>query len=109
MVETDNRPLVQLGDPKVTEADIAIAKLVVDEIPDGACLQLGIGGMPNVIGKLIAESDLKDLGVHTEMLVDSFVDMYDAGRITNKKKKSARARWHTHLPWEAQNFMNSCT
>lgn len=87
VVETDNRPLVQLGDPKVTEADIAIAKLVVDEIPDGACLQLGIGGMPNVIGKLIAESDLKDLGVHTEMLVDSFVDMYDAGRITNKKKK----------------------
>ncbi len=86
IVETDNRPLVQLGDSKVSDADIEIAKLVVDEIPDGACLQLGIGGMPNVIGRMIAESDLKDLGVHTEMLVDSFVDMYDAGRISNARK-----------------------
>lgn len=87
VVETDNRPLVQLGDPKVSEADRIIANLVVEEIPDGACLQLGIGGMPNVIGKMIAESDLKNLGVHTEMLVDSFVDMYEAGKITNSKKQ----------------------
>jgi len=86
IVETDDRPLVQLGDPKVSEADRAIASLVVNEIPDGACLQLGIGGMPNVIGKMIAESDLRNLGVHTEMLVDSFVDMYEAGRITNSEK-----------------------
>ena len=87
IVETDNRPLVQLGDPKVSEADRIIANLVVEEIPDGACIQLGIGGMPNVIGKMIADSDLKNLGVHTEMLVDAFVDMYDAGRITNTEKK----------------------
>ena len=57
------------------EVDMAVAKLVVPEIPDGACLQLGIGSMPNAIGKMIAESDLKDLGVHTEMYVDAFVDM----------------------------------
>lgn len=87
VVETENRPLVQLGDPKVSDADRAIANLVVNQIPDGACLQLGIGGMPNVIGRMIADSDLKNLGVHTEMLVDSFVDMYDSGRITNSMKK----------------------
>ena len=45
----------------------AVVKLIVEEIPDGACLQLGIGGMPNAVGSMIAESDLKDLGVHTEM------------------------------------------
>ena len=50
---------------------MAVAKLVVPEICDGACLQLGIGSMPNAIGKMIAESDLKDLGVHTEMYVDA--------------------------------------
>jgi acyl-CoA hydrolase len=44
----------------------------------GLLLQLGIGGMPNAVGKMIAESDLKDLGVHTEMLADSYVDMYMA-------------------------------
>ena len=56
------------------------------EIEDGACLQLGIGGLPNVIGSMIAESDLKDLGVHTEMLVDSMVDLYNEGKITGNSK-----------------------
>ncbi len=52
-----------------------VAEMIVKEIPNGACLQLGIGGMPNTVGSLIAESDLKDLGVHTEMYVDAFVDI----------------------------------
>ncbi|MCX7635082.1 MAG: butyryl-CoA:acetate CoA-transferase, partial [Syntrophales bacterium] len=59
----------------------------MNEIHDGSVIQLGIGGMPNAVGAMIAQSDLKDLGVHTEMLVDSFVDMYNAGRITNRRKK----------------------
>jgi acyl-CoA hydrolase len=42
--------------------------------------------MPNIVGAMIADSDLKDLGVHTEMLVDSFVDMYNRGKITGKYK-----------------------
>ncbi len=66
--------------------DQAVAKLIVDEIPNGACLQLGIGGMPNAVGSLIAESDLKDLGVHTEMYVDAFVDIARAGKINGSKK-----------------------
>ena len=56
---------------------------MVDRIPNGACLQLGIGGMPNAIGAMIAERP-EDLGVHTEMYVDSFVDMAKAGRITGR-------------------------
>lgn len=59
----------------------------MDQIKDGDCLQLGIGAMPNAVGAMIAQSDLKDLGVHTEMLVDSFVDMYEAGKITNRRKQ----------------------
>ncbi|MBU1168166.1 MAG: hypothetical protein KKD44_01240 [Proteobacteria bacterium] len=42
--------------------------------------------MPNALGSLIAKSGLRDLGIHTEMLVDSVVDMYEAGCITNRKK-----------------------
>ena len=55
-------------------------------------LQLGIGGMPNAIGKMIAESDLKDLGVHTEMYVDAFVDIAKAGKITGRNKNVDRGR-----------------
>ncbi len=87
VVEGENPNVATLGstgDP--TEVDLAVAKLVVNEIPNGACLQLGIGGMPNTIGSLIAQSDLKDLGVHTEMYVDGFVDMALAGQITGKNK-----------------------
>ena len=42
--------------------------------------------MPNTVGALIAESDLKDLGVHTEMYVDAFVDIAKAGKINGKNK-----------------------
>jgi len=86
IIEGPNTPLVQLPEVTANEAEIAIANLVMAQIEDGACLQLGIGGMPNTIGKLIADSDLKDLGVHTEMLNDSMVDMFEAGRITGKRK-----------------------
>lgn len=86
IVEGDNRPLIELPEAPVTGIDQQVADIIMPQIPDGACLQLGIGGMPNAIGSAIAQSDLEDLGVHTEMLVDSFVDMYEAGRITGLRK-----------------------
>ncbi|SJZ63598.1 butyryl-CoA:acetate CoA-transferase [Garciella nitratireducens] len=87
IVEGENPPIAEMGGSTVlSEVDQAVAKLIVEEIPNGACLQLGIGGMPNAVGALIAESDLKDLGVHTEMYVDSFVDMKIAGKINGSKK-----------------------
>jgi acyl-CoA hydrolase len=58
----------------------------MERLRDGDCLQLGIGGMPNMVGKLIAQSNLKDLGIHTEMFVDSFVDMIENGQVTGAKK-----------------------
>lgn len=53
-------------------------------------MQLGIGSLPNTIGALLAESDLKDLGVHTEMLVDAFRLMYEHGQLTNRRKTFCR-------------------
>lgn len=93
IVEGSNPPIRELGGGgAATEVDQAVAKLIVEEIPNGACLQLGIGGMPNAVGSLIAESDLKDLGVHTEMYVDAFVDIARAGKITGSRKNIDRFR-----------------
>ena len=93
IVEGDNPAIGELGaGGPATDVDKKVAELIVDQIPNGACLQLGIGGMPNAVGSLIAESDLKDLGVHTEMYVDAFVDIAKAGKITGAKKNIDRYR-----------------
>ena len=93
IVEGENPPIGELGGGgAATEVDQTVARLIVDQIPNGACLQLGIGGMPNAVGSLIAESDLKDLGVHTEMYVDAFVDIAKAGKITGARKNIDRYR-----------------
>ncbi|MCR5791582.1 MAG: butyryl-CoA:acetate CoA-transferase [Lachnospiraceae bacterium] len=93
IVEGDNPNIAEMGGGgPATEVDEAVAKLIVNELCDGACLQLGIGGMPNAVGSLIAKSDLKDLGVHTEMYVDAFVDIANAGKITGAKKNIDKFR-----------------
>ena len=93
VVEGDNPAVAQLGGGgEPTDVDRAVAKLIVEQIPNGACLQLGIGGMPNTVGSMIAQSDLKDLGVHTEMYVDGFVDMALAGKLTGRNKAVDRGR-----------------
>lgn len=93
IVEGENPPIAEMGaGGPATDVDKAVAKLIVDQIPNGACLQLGIGGMPNAVGSMIADSDLKDLGVHTEMYVDAFVDIAKAGKINGAKKNIDRYR-----------------
>lgn len=86
VVEGNNPAMRQMGSAPASEVDRAVASLIVPQIPNGACLQLGIGGMPNAVGSLIAQSDLKDLGVHTEMYVDAFVDIAKVGKINGSKK-----------------------
>lgn len=87
VVESENQKLLTLPDCIVTGVDRQIAAMIMEEIEDGSCIQLGIGGLPNAVGKLIAQSDLKDLGVHTEMLADAYLTMFEAGRISNLKKR----------------------
>ncbi|MGE5380011.1 MAG: acetyl-CoA hydrolase/transferase family protein [Methylocystaceae bacterium] len=90
IIEGDNQPLIQVNSPPAKEIDFKIGSLVMKELEDGACLQLGIGSLPNLVGTMISDSDLKDLGVHTEMLVDAYVDMYESGRITGARKQIDR-------------------
>jgi acyl-CoA hydrolase len=86
IVEGDHEPAPELPNPQPTEIDRAVARLIAGEIEDGACLQIGIGGMPNAVCALLLESGVRDLGVHTEMLTDGIGDLYKAGRITGARK-----------------------
>jgi len=90
IIEGHNQPIMELPPSQPSETDAQIARNIMQEIEDGSCLQLGIGGLPNVIGSMIADSDLQDLGIHTEMLVDSMVDLYDVGKITGNQKTMDR-------------------
>ena len=87
IVHGEHPPLLQLQPEGTTDIDRAIAGHVLAEIDNGCCLQLGIGALPNTVGALIADSNLKDLGIHTEMLTDACVDLYEEGRITGAKKE----------------------
>jgi 4-hydroxybutyrate CoA-transferase len=70
------------GDPDpVTER---IAGYVADLIPDGATMQMGIGGIPDAVLKFLIHK--KDLGVHSEMISDGVIDLVDAGVITSARK-----------------------
>ena len=92
IVEGRNDPMGQMLSAPPTEIDKAVAKQVVERIPNGACLQLGIGGMPNAVGKLLSESDLRDMSVHTEMYVEAFVDLSLCGKISGANKSIDHGR-----------------
>ncbi len=79
---TQEVPTLPVVEPD--ETDQAIGNYVAELVDDGATIQLGIGNIPNAAA--LALRDKRDLGVHTEMMVDSMVDLYEAGVITNKKK-----------------------
>jgi len=82
-----DRPMAELPKAPATEVDKAVARLIAAEVEDGSCLQIGIGGMPNAVCSLLAESPVHDLGIHTEMMTDGIVDLYRAGRVTGARKQ----------------------
>jgi acyl-CoA hydrolase len=75
---------VEVPPAKITETDLAIAKIVAGYIADGTVLQVGIGATPDAILRLL--HDRRDLGVHSGMIGDGLVDLVEAGVITNALK-----------------------
>jgi acyl-CoA hydrolase len=71
----------------VSPVEREVARLIAGEIEDGACLQVGIGGMPNAVCSLLREAHVRDLGIHTEMMVDGIADLIEAGIVTNSAKR----------------------
>jgi acyl-CoA hydrolase len=87
IIEGDGSPTPELPNPPLGDIDRAVGRLITAEVEDGACLQIGIGGMPNAVCQLLLESSARDLGVHTEMMTDGIAELYKAGRITGAKKQ----------------------
>lgn len=103
IVEGEHSPLPIRTYKEPTEVDLKIAKLVAAEVPDGAVLSLGVGGVPFTIAKLLAESDVKDLGCHTGTISDAFLSLYQAGKLTNQRKEVDRgyATWNLAMGSQA--------
>lgn len=84
LVET-NYPVIELNDEPIQDIDVKIGQWIAPMIPDGACLQLGIGGIPNAVAHTLTSK--KNLGVHTEMLTNGILTLFESGAITNREKK----------------------
>ena len=82
--------LVEVVPPAITDVDRAIAAHVVERIPNGACLQTGIGAIPNAIMGFLG--DHRDLGVHTELLSDGLIDLVETGVVTGVAKSANRTK-----------------
>lgn len=76
-----------------SEKDAAIGKLIADMVPDGACIQLGIGGIPNAVAAALETKN--DLGVHTEMLTSGMMRLAKMGVINGKRKQINRGKMVT--------------
>ena len=95
-------PLIELKDRPLTREDEIIGSKISEMVPDGACLQFGIGGIPNAVAKYL--SNHKDLGIHTEMLTNCIVDLHEAGAITNNKKNIHPYKTVFTLCWGSQKL-----
>lgn len=84
IVEHDSS-LQEVVDLPPTPEEETIAKIVSEFIPDRACIQMGIGGLPNSICNELYNK--KDLGIHTEVLTTGMIGLIKAGVVTNKYKK----------------------
>ena len=87
IIPGNDLPPAELPAAPPTDVDRAVARLIMPEITDGACLQIGIGGMPNAVCSLLRESAVKDIGIHTEMLTDGIIDLYLDQRVTGRLKR----------------------
>ena len=96
IVEGEHEPLPIRTYRPASETERTIAKNVVELIPDGACLGLGVGGVPFAVANMIAQSDLSELGCWTGTISDAFLALYKAGKLTgrNKEVDSGLATWN---------------
>ena len=79
--------MITVPSSAATETDKKIASFIADMIPkDGPTIQVGIGGLPDTILRLLADSGARDIGIHTEMVTEAIAELHEAGLITGKKK-----------------------
>lgn len=80
-----DRPLIEHAHSELTEVEERIGSIIADLVPDAACLQMGIGAIPDAV--LARLGNKNDLGVHTEMFSDGLIPLIENGNVTNARKK----------------------
>ncbi len=83
-------PLIELAPAPMSDADRRIGALVAERVPNGATLQVGIGGIPNAI--IDELRDHRDLGVHTELIADGIAGLLERGVVTGVSKQLNRTK-----------------
>src|SRR6204780_3703868 len=86
----NNAPLRELPIRAPTPADEVIGRTIAGLVPDGGCLQMGVGALPNLV--CAALKDRNDLGIHTEALNPGLVDLIRDGVVTNRRKAIDRGK-----------------
>ena len=95
-------PLPVLPPVTLDEVSVTIGNLIAEQIPDGACIQLGIGAIPDATG--MALKSKHDLGIHTEMFTDSMVELIQCGAVNNSKKQIHRGKSVTTFAYGSQRI-----
>lgn len=88
VIVEDDSLVPELGLPKIGDVEMAIGKHIASLVKDGDCLQLGIGAIPDAVLKFL--DDKKDLGIHSEMISDGVIDLYEKGVINCSAKNFNR-------------------
>jgi itaconate CoA-transferase len=81
----NNVPLLELPVRASGPEDAAIGKIVAEMVPDGACLQMGVGALPDLVCSYLRGR--KDLGIHTEALCPGMIELIEGGVVTNQRKR----------------------
>ena len=89
IIEND-QPLLEVPIPAAVAEDQAIGRIVEEMVEDGACLQMGIGALPNAV--CTALKDRRDLGIHTELFMPGFAELVRSGAVTNRRKVTNAGR-----------------
>lgn len=80
-----DEPLAEVPTPVPNEIETKIGLSIAEQIPDGATLQIGVGGIPNAV--INALGSHKHLGLHTEAITDGVLPLIEKGVIDNSQKK----------------------
>lgn len=86
IIESPNGTMPELANPPTSDIDRKVAAIIAAELTNGACLQIGVGAMPNAVCSLIKDTGVRDLGVHSEMFVDGLIDLMESGVVTGVRK-----------------------
>ena len=97
-----NAPLPVMAPAKIDPVSETIGNIIAEQIPDGACIQLGIGAIPDATG--MALKSKHDLGIHTELFTDSMVELIECGAVNNSRKQIHRGQTVTTFAYGSQRI-----